>query len=381
MTSNRYELVLLGPAKDRYRDKIVEAVSGLFMAIGLDFSQDGAALFGAKMPDWAGFPVAIWFGDKSKANEKELAVLTEFLSRGFSVLPVIADLKDYSAQVPKELYPINGQDWNVDRVSADVMRGFRLARSLRQAFISYRRSESSGVAGQLFHGLSDRTFRVFLDTTSVEGGVDFQRALWGRMADVDVVILLDSPTALDSDWVHQELNRAHDLGLAVVQLIWPSHKPSFGTDLSFPVQLDAADFEGGKVDRFGTLKPVKLTEIIDIIETQRIRSLSARRTRLVEGLLDHATGKGYTIYVHPMRNVDVLKGSSKIAEIIPFVGVPDALAVYQHETSKKHEPTIVVYNGLGVDPEWATHLRWLSDKVAVGVHQIDDFGIYISKIV
>lgn len=381
MISNRYELVLLGPAKDRYRDKVVVAVSDLFTAIGLDFGRDGAALIGAKMPDWTGFPVTIWFGDKSKSDDKEMAVLTEFLNRGFSVLPVVSDLKYYSADVPKELHPINGQVWDVARVSADVMKGFRLARTLRQAFISYRRSESSGVASQLFHELSDRTFRVFLDTASVEGGADFQRALWGRMADVDVVTLLDSPGALDSNWVHQELNRAHDLGLAVVQLIWPGHKPSFGTDLSLPVPLKIDDFEGGKTDRFAILTAPKLAEVVSVIETQRIRSLSARRTRLVEGLLDHAKVKGCAIYVHPMRNVDVLKGSSKIAEIVPFVGVPDALAIYQHETDKKHDPTIVVYNGLGVDPEWATHLRWLSDKTGVGVHQIDDLGTYIGTVV
>jgi hypothetical protein len=380
MSAVRYQLVILGPSNATHRGQLEAAVSELFTGIGLDFATVGELLLG-QTPEWNGFPVAVWFGGKDAAEANDLALMKEFLTRGFSLFPVVADLKNYSAQVPEELHSINGQAWDLSRVSADVMKGFRLARKLRQAFISYRRSESSGVAQQLFHELTDRTFRVFLDTASVEGGVDFQTALWSRMADVDIVVLLDSPTALDSDWVHKELNRAHDLGLGVVQLIWPGHAQSKGTELSFPLPLQAADYVNNQTNGSGTLTATKMTEVLSAIETQRIRSLSARRTRLVEGLLAHATGKGCAIYVHPVQNVDVLKGSAKIAEIVPFVGVPDALAIYQHETDKKHEPTIVVYNGLGVDDEWAKHLRWLNGKAGVPVHPIDEIADCIGSII
>ena len=82
-----------------------------------------------------------------------------------------------------------------------------------------------------------------------------------------------------------------------------------------------------------------------------------------------------------MQNVDVLRGSTRIAEIVPFVGVPDALAIYQHETDKKHEPTIVGYNGLGADDERAKHLRRLNGKVGVPVRPIDEIAEYIGGIV
>lgn len=379
VSSARYQLILLGPSKAVYHDALETEVAKLFSEIGLDFSRD-AEVLGAGTPDWSGFPVGVWFGGAAAPEKNDLILMNEFLARGFSLFPVVDDLSNYQAHVPAELHAINGQSWNKARVSTDAMKGFRLVRALRQAFISYRRKESSGIAHQLFHELNERAFRVFLDTASVESGVDFQNALWGRMADVDLVVLLDSPTALDSEWVHKELNRAHDLGLGVVQLIWPGHKQSKGTELSFPVALQTSDFVNGQIDRFGALIDAKLAEVMDAIETQRIRSLNARRTRLVEGLLEHATGKGCAIYVHPMRNVDVLRGTSKIAEIIPFVGVPDALAVYQHEAGKKHEPTIVVYNGLGVDAEWATHLRWLNGKAGVAIHQIDDVADCIANL-
>src|SRR5206468_590032 len=135
---------------------------------------------------------------------------------------------------------------------------------------------------------------------------------------------LDTPNALTSDWVHQEFNRAHDLGLGVVQLIWPGHSRTKGTELSFPIQLEAKDFLGSRCDAAGVLESSALGNVLSTVEGERIRSLSARRTRLIEGLLDHVKGKGATFFVHPMRHVDLLKDKVKVAEVVPFVGVPDS---------------------------------------------------------
>jgi hypothetical protein len=381
MPTKRYQLVLLGPTTPAYDVTLRQQVSALFGGLGLDFSVDGEILSGDDItPDWGGFPVAVWFGGDGAPSSSDLRVMQEFLSRGFSLFPVVDDLTKYSMSVPKELGPINGQPWDAAKVGADVMRGFRLARKLRQVFISYRRIESAGVAHQLFHELNERGFRVFLDTASVETGVDFQNSLWSRMADVDLVVLLDTPNALSSEWVYKELNRAHDLGMGVVQLIWPNHIRTKGTELSYPVQLDDLDFVAGNHDTTGILVEAVIKRIVSVIESERILSLGARRTRLVEGLLDHVAGKGGTVYVHPMQNVDVMRDNVKIAEVVPFVGVPDSISIYQHELGKSHDPTIVVYNGLGVDVEWAKHLIWLNGKSTVAVHQIDDFGNYLGGL-
>jgi hypothetical protein len=377
----RYQLVLLGQERDAWRDALLAEVTAMFQSVGLDFGVNGELLEGAgNAPAWDGFPVAVWCGGAASANPDEVKLVDEFLTRGFGVYPVVAALDNYKLHTPANLHPINGQIAEMKRVGADVMRGFRLARRYRQAFISYRRSESSGVANQLFHEMSERGYRVFLDTVSVEAGADFQKALWSRMADVDLLILLDSPTALDSRWVHEELNRAHDLGMGVLQLIWPRHKRTAGTELSTPLPLENSDFEGGTSLPENPLKVETLGRILNAVESERIRSLNARRTRLVEGLLSNVDGKGVTLLVHPTRIVDVMKGAIKLAEVVTFVGVPDALSVYQHELDKSHEQTFVVYNGLGVDEQWAKHLKWLNEKATVEVFQIDDFGDYIGRL-
>lgn len=376
----KYQLVILGQSRATRRDALLAEMKKRFADVGLDLDVHCEVLEGAsKKPEWEGFPVAVWFGDIGSADDAEIQIVEDFLVRGFSVFPVVDSLDNYKSKTPSPLHPINGQEFAVERIAADIMAGFRLARRFRQVFISYKRDESSSLANQLFHELTERGYRVFLDTVSVNAGVDFQKALWSRMADVDILVLIDSPKALTSEWVYKELLRADTLGMGVVQLIWPNHKKTSGTDFSAPIQLSIDDFQNRKADAHDTISSEKMREVLDTIEGQRIRSLNSRRTRLVEGILSNLNGRGVTLQVHPARHVDVMKGAEKLAQIVPFVGVPDSFSVYEHECGKEHDQTFVVYNGLGVDEQWASHLSWLNQKATVEVFPIDDFGNFIGK--
>jgi hypothetical protein len=380
MNDIKYQLVLLGQEKAARSVAISGQVSKLFADLGLDFAVHGELLTGAsRLPEWEGFPVAVWFGGAGMPDADEVKVVDEFLARGFAVFPVVKSLLGYKECVPTNLHPINGQEFSVSKVANDIMLGFRLARRHRQAFISYKRSESAGVASQLFHELSDRGYRVFLDTASVEAGVNFQNALWSRMADVDLLILLDTPNALKSEWVHKELNRAHDLGMAVVQLIWPNHKRSTGTELSAPLPLKLKDFVGKRALANSRLQGEALGKIVDRIESERIRSLNSRRTRVVDVLTTTMSSGNFKFIVHPAKHLDVMRDNSKLAEVIPFVGVPDSTAVHEHDRTKQYEHTVVVYNGLGVDEEWATHIKWLKQRAVVEIFPTDDFGKYLER--
>lgn len=380
MNDIKYQLVLLGQEKAVKPAKTVRRLSKLFEQLGLDFAVHGEVLKGAaKEPEWEGFPVAVWFGGVGAADAEEVKLVEGFLARGFAVFPVVDSLQNYKNCTPSILHPINGQEFNINKLANDIMLGFRLSRRYRQAFISYKRSESAGVASQLFHELNDRGYRVFLDTASVESGVNFQNALWSRMADVDLLILLDTPNALKSEWVHLELNRAHDLGMAVVQLIWPNHKRSPGTELSAPLPLKVADFAKQNVGADGRLNPTTLANVVDRIESERIRSLNSRRTRVVDVLTTSMKGGKYQFIVHPAKHLDVLKGRKKVAEVVPFVGVPDSTAVHEHDLARKFEHTVVVYNGLGVDAEWSRHIDWLKQRASIEVFATDDFGTYLQR--
>src|SRR5438552_11009424 len=104
MPENRYELVLLGPGISAHRNALETKIAELFTKIGLDFAADGQLLIGGGTdPDWSGFPVAIWFGQNGAAEASDLALMRQFLDKGFTLFPVVDDLASYTKLVPPEL--------------------------------------------------------------------------------------------------------------------------------------------------------------------------------------------------------------------------------------------------------------------------------------
>jgi hypothetical protein len=315
-------------------------------------------------------------------------VLRELLSVAAPVFPVVEDLNQYSKSVPSELHPINGKQWkgNEDLPSLinDVLISLRLTRELRKAFISYRRIESSGLAVQLYSQMALQGYRPFLDTAVIPAGVDVQEFLWERMADVDSVVLLDSPKALQSKWVHEELARAHNLGLGVLQLIWPNHEPTPGTEFCDPLQLTPADFVNQIFDDTGTLTLDALRRVIAETERTRNRSLRMRRLAVVNNLVDQAKRKGLDSVVQPVGAIELHRQGSCVAKVIPVVGLPDALIIHRHEigqpTAAEWGKVRVTYNGLGMSPGWDEHLSWLNNRERLSSTQVDKLEPWLNTL-
>ena len=125
----------------------------------------------------------------------------------------VESLEIFDNQIPERLRSAQRHSLGRRRaLTGDILKAFGLTRDVRQAFISYKRTDSAGIAKQLAHTLFDRGYQVFLDTASVEyGGVPFQDVLKDRLANIDLVVLLDSPNALKSEWVREELTMVNQL--------------------------------------------------------------------------------------------------------------------------------------------------------------------------
>src|SRR6266700_6486945 len=98
MATHPYQLVVLGPMRNKYEVALTQQVEKLFADTGLSFASDAQLLLGGRVtPDWGGFPVAIWFGaDGANAAAEDAALMREFLARGFTLFPVVDDLSRYS---------------------------------------------------------------------------------------------------------------------------------------------------------------------------------------------------------------------------------------------------------------------------------------------
>jgi Fe2+ transport system protein FeoA len=390
----KYQLVVLGPNAARYSDLLAGPMEERLRALGLNPSADLQVLreadFGAV--NWKGNPVGLWFGGTGAASTDELGRL---IARKAPVLPLVEDLTDYPKKTPPLLHPINARKWDDERVPGDVLRVLRLTRDLRQAFISYKRVESQAVANGFFEALSHRGYRVFLDTASVEAAEPFQDILWDRLADMDLMVLLDSPTALNSRWVNEELTRVNQLGLGVLQLVWPNHKPYAGTELSERRDLTDADFEGGAARPGAELTRAALAQVVRDAEWVRIRSLAARRTRVVHELVARAVGKGLAVQVQPSGPLTIRRptGGTVVGLALPLIGLPDAWSIHQAEKDLrklreredaadlkavesllKRDGVRLVYDGLGVQAERGEFLVWLNDQLRLRTMSLDRAG-------
>jgi hypothetical protein len=178
--------------------------------------------------------------------------LVDLVRDGLMVVPVVDDLVHFDDFVFDELRGINGMDFgaadpNMERVASVMLEGLNLIRRSRRLFISYKRSDTQGVAIQLYEALDHSGFDVFLDTLSIRPGEPFQEVLWHRLADTDVIILLDSPGFLASRWTTKELAAANSTNIQVLQLIWPGNQLEANAAFSQAMPIDIADFQTSSV--------------------------------------------------------------------------------------------------------------------------------------
>jgi hypothetical protein len=119
------------------------------------------------------------------------------------------------AVVPSEKHvtlpvPFNGPQaafWGIqiDEVIPDIYRLLAISDADQRIFISYRRTDTSLLAEQLCDSLSHEGFDVFLDRFSIEPGINFQNRLYQELADKAMVVFLESPDFLNSQWIQLEI--------------------------------------------------------------------------------------------------------------------------------------------------------------------------------
>lgn len=180
-------------------------------------------------------------------NPRRQPPIEQLVRNGTMVVPVVSKLLEFDQYVFDTLSGINGlelkaDDPNLERIAAVLLEGLNLLRKSRRLFISYRRTESQAIAIQLYEALDHQGFDVFLDTVSIRPGDPFQEILWHRLADTDVIPLLDTPGFMGSRWTVQELARANSTSIQVLQLVWPLHKLEASSAFSKAIMLSKGEF-------------------------------------------------------------------------------------------------------------------------------------------
>ena len=198
------------------------------------------------------------------------------------------------------------------------------------------------------------------------------------MADADLLVLIDTPRALSSRWVREELARAQALGLGVLQLVWPAYARTPGTEFCEPRYLDTTDLEGGTADApaGARLREAALQAIVSMAKTPRPcigrtpredcrRDLDSRDCCRHDG--EHPAG--------PLRGSGV---GWRALPRVPIVGHPDSIELFRCFEACGTPPAdgVLLYDPLGMLDPKRLHLGWLNEFLplkAAPVTELDEW--------
>ena len=368
-----YQIVLLG-ARGARRRRIIDKIHTNLATLGLDrdcyqILEDGES----DDRDRKAATAAIFFGFDGAVNQIWPEVVG-LVDDTIPIIPVVDALSGYTMKVPDLLKSVNGKSCNSDAEEIEVvtliLENLSLLRKDRRLFISYKRDESTGVAEQLYDKFAAKGFDCFLDTRSVRPSSISQNELWHKLADSDVVILLDTPNFRTSEWTVAELAQANSTSVQILHLLWPDVKadPTSAFSVFSLLKLSNFRFVATVTDRFSTFNDRTVEQVIHDVESLRARAIAARQADLFDSVSDAARETGCNADLHPQRYMTLTCGDTKLA-IMPTVGVPSSPRLHGFLTALRHDHSdyelMALYDERGILEEWREHLSWLGQHLPV----------------
>ena len=332
----------------------------------------------------------LYFGDETGIY-RNMDILQNLIHDATLILPVVENLNSFNKSIPKNLEKINGfqlsSNDEIEHLVSCILEGLGLLRLSRRLFISYKRNESSTVAIQIYEKLEEAGFDVFLDTHSIRPGEPFQEELWHRLSDTDIVVLLNTPGFLKSNWTSQELAQANSMSIGILQLIWPTHKQERDAELSIPLQLTESDF-GNKMNNNSKsyLTEETIKKIISQAESLRARSLASRQDNIVTEFIASGKKLGIIINIQPERFLTITCPNNKELIIIPTVGVPQAFTYNQSEElvdrikTNNIREAYLLYDHRNIREKWLKHLDWLDSYLPIKTIKIVEAEKWLKRI-
>lgn len=364
-----YELAILGSVTPEQSETLTNTINSMVsdfdLELGTDVRVHGLDTLGGR-DIHAGFSAAFFGGN----NNGDLSIVRELVGASLPIIPVVGSTGDFGADIPDFLQFSNGlklknEDTEMTELAAAMLECVGLLPRQRRVFVSYRRTEARTAAVQLHDRLSAKGFDVFLDTHDILKGEPFQDALWHRLCDSDVVIMLDTPTYFDSRWTRQEFGRARAKEIQVLRVIWPEHKPNRITDLAESIYLDAAELTGAD----GPIVEAKVDVISLAVERLRSRSIASRYMTITGRLRAEVKKIGGIVEgIGAHRAISLLLPDRQRIWAYPVVGVPSAETLNdifdKAQRSDQSGTPVLVYDHIGIRDAWDVHLQWLDDHIA-----------------
>jgi hypothetical protein len=384
----KYQLIFLGDVENTAYGEIKKRFYELTRQMGmLDeafvniFATDFETLYLNKQPSFV-----FYFGCKDH-HDRDKTILEKLMANGDAIIPVFFHDGAFYDEIPEVIQKMNGKQYKtefVDRFANYALESLRLMRENRKLFISYRRTDSTPVANQLFDAMVRNNYDAFLDAYSIGAARNFQEELHHRLSDCDVLIQLYTENFKNSEWCLEEIVAANQKQIGVVEVVWPGQELDVHNQLCEPIQLKIEDFEGGYKDANSVLTATALNKILIIVESVRARNMAARQDNLVGEFIAEANKYGHIVIQEYKYLVEHLKdGGCRV--YIPAVGVPQSYDCYmslkfRDLLASPSTTTYLIYDDLRIKRDWIKHLDWLNNStLEVKTIKKNDFASWLQK--
>lgn len=341
-----YQIVNLGPSQWKECPEDLKKY-------GIDFVNENA------LDDKYPYLYLYWGWSKSDCHYQGSTNLKK-LADNVSALPIVNNLAEFNQVVPEDLHSLNAFDFGKngeEGLKNYILNFFGFINQTRKIFISYRRTETSAVAHQLFDALQQKGYLPFLDNISIESGVPFQEYLRNELADADVFVYLNSPDYENSQYTLEEKDCAQKMNMGVVQV------------LLYGQEKDESFINATCVDVRGTDK--KNDNISDgwinaiVLEIEKRRAEFFRYRRKV--LIDAYRRKNPNVAVAGIQN-DLLINANKAEVASLCLHIPKSQDLQKADEAlnslKKKYKKILLYDKQFCRRDISDHLSWLNQNLS-----------------
>lgn len=305
-------------------------------------------------------PVLYLFYAQSKDDYHYNAEDLGPLVNNLQVLPVIKDVKNCGEFIPELIKSTNALELKdtepIEKLKNFVLRYFGLIDVNRKVFISYKRDDCEGLARRLFYELYRKNFVPFLDAYIIEPGVNFQNHLKHELSDSELMIFINSKNYEASEWCKEELTKASEMQVGIVQLRFKESKTIQEAALSHIVQLGCMR---GKDDEYDN----QISHIIDEIERYRAMGFELRRKSLITLMREKYQDVDFDICENGLLVSSEAKCAAYLMNRIPssYDLQRAEKIMYKKDANIAGFEKMVVYYGLYCRHDISQHHRWLNE--------------------
>lgn len=347
MEKPTYQLLALG--SPYYLDELVNALKDMPYISFVDIRS-----IDEKLP-----LLILYYGQTVEDKTKDYLLDLSRRAKAQEVLPIVREANKFSDYIPATLDSINAfilsDEKTVHKLRNRILSWFGLLDNTRKIFISYKRSDTTALAQQLFDTLVKKGYIPFLDSYSLEAGVDFQEYLMNEISDSDMFIMLNSSNYDQSEYTKAELVAASRLGIGILQVVFPTSKNFEEARISSVMQLK------NQLPPDSKYKQEVVENIIYNMERYRALGFRTKRRIIIDGLKSKCDGKT----ISTLEDGSVSVESSNIV-YYPVTHVPtseDLEIAYKSMSKLNLEGDIVkkiCYYGIHCRRDKRDHMNWLN---------------------